>query len=373
MLPYAVVLGGADRWLDAIVAADTDVDPDSERPDLVPRSRELAPARPARLATQLPHHRLRDLVHPLIRRYPLSRPHDLTPLAVRRSARSALPRRGRTAGAADRVPARVRAPARSTGRRPTSILSAMRHRAAELGRARAAICARPELPRRAWPRSTSRLEVIQPTTWSALHFVDRLAERALDRAAAGPRLRHLAGRLRRLGRRPGRQRLLMEDFYRDARRRLDVLMDGGEPGQRALELRRREPRARRRRARDRLGVAEPWWPTEDEIDDAGPGRPGPLAGRRGPVRRRRRPPPLRRHPRRGAGRAGALRPPPAADASGRYEDAALSERPLDGALAALGAAQPGTAGSARGGAGRRGRVSRRGTRRSPPSRVSSAR
>ena len=29
VLPYAVVLGGTDRWLDAIVAADTDVDPDS--------------------------------------------------------------------------------------------------------------------------------------------------------------------------------------------------------------------------------------------------------------------------------------------------------------------------------------------------------
>ncbi len=29
VLPYAVVLGGTDRWLDAIVAADTDVDPDA--------------------------------------------------------------------------------------------------------------------------------------------------------------------------------------------------------------------------------------------------------------------------------------------------------------------------------------------------------
>lgn len=29
LLPYAIVLGGADRWLDAIVAADTDDDPDS--------------------------------------------------------------------------------------------------------------------------------------------------------------------------------------------------------------------------------------------------------------------------------------------------------------------------------------------------------
>ena len=30
MLPYAIVLGGADRWLGAIVAADTDEHPDSE-------------------------------------------------------------------------------------------------------------------------------------------------------------------------------------------------------------------------------------------------------------------------------------------------------------------------------------------------------
>jgi hypothetical protein len=29
VLPYAVVLGGAERWLDAIVASDADEDPDS--------------------------------------------------------------------------------------------------------------------------------------------------------------------------------------------------------------------------------------------------------------------------------------------------------------------------------------------------------
>ena len=29
LLPYTIVLGGSDRWLDALVAADTDVDPDS--------------------------------------------------------------------------------------------------------------------------------------------------------------------------------------------------------------------------------------------------------------------------------------------------------------------------------------------------------
>ena len=30
VLPYAIVLGGTDRWLDAIVAADDDELPDSE-------------------------------------------------------------------------------------------------------------------------------------------------------------------------------------------------------------------------------------------------------------------------------------------------------------------------------------------------------
>ena len=29
VLPYAIVLGGTDRWLDAIVASDIDEDPDS--------------------------------------------------------------------------------------------------------------------------------------------------------------------------------------------------------------------------------------------------------------------------------------------------------------------------------------------------------
>jgi hypothetical protein len=30
VLPYAIVLGGTDRWLDALVAADTDEEPDSD-------------------------------------------------------------------------------------------------------------------------------------------------------------------------------------------------------------------------------------------------------------------------------------------------------------------------------------------------------
>ena len=30
VLPYAIVLGGTERWLDAVVAADTDEDPDPD-------------------------------------------------------------------------------------------------------------------------------------------------------------------------------------------------------------------------------------------------------------------------------------------------------------------------------------------------------
>ena len=50
LLPYAVVLGGTDRWLDAIVAADTDEAADSDGPGLVPRPARLAPQRSSGLA-----------------------------------------------------------------------------------------------------------------------------------------------------------------------------------------------------------------------------------------------------------------------------------------------------------------------------------
>jgi deoxyribodipyrimidine photolyase-related protein len=57
----------------------------------------------------------------------------------------------------------------------------------------------------------------------------------------------------------------MEDFYRDNRRRHDVLMDGAEPvgGTWNLDRENREPPPRD----GRLGVPGPWWPEEDEIDE----------------------------------------------------------------------------------------------------------
>jgi deoxyribodipyrimidine photolyase-like uncharacterized protein len=63
----------------------------------------------------------------------------------------------------------------------------------------------------------------------------------------------------------GRRGLLLEDFYRHARRRHDILMDGAEPAGGAWNL-DAENRDRRRAARPGLGVPEPPAIREDEID-----------------------------------------------------------------------------------------------------------
>ncbi len=104
------------------------------------------------------------------------------------------------------------------------VLSAMRHRAAELGERCTYLVA--DTYREALARVDGPLSVVQPTTWAALHLVDTLAgERDLERLPARgyvtPRedfARWADGR--------GKKRLLMEDFYRDARRRNEVLMKG---------------------------------------------------------------------------------------------------------------------------------------------------
>jgi deoxyribodipyrimidine photolyase-related protein len=64
---------------------------------------------------------------------------------------------------------------------------------------------------------------------------------------------------------PGAGRLLMDDFYRAARRHHDVLMDGAEPvgGRWNLDHDNREPPP----ADGRVPVPAPWLPVEDEIDE----------------------------------------------------------------------------------------------------------
>ena len=137
------------------------------------------------------------------------------------------------------------------------VLSAMRHRAAELG------------DRCTYVRSdtyrtavTKKVSVCHPTSRAALKLV-----RSMDRVEVLPargfattmaEFEHWAN-----GR--GQRRLLLEDFYRDARRRLDVFMAGTEPlGEKwnfDADNRQSPPKT------GKIGVEEPWWPVEDEIDD----------------------------------------------------------------------------------------------------------
>ena len=143
------------------------------------------------------------------------------------------------------------------------VLSAMRHRAAELGER----CRYVQSPTyaEAVGRVGGPLEVIQPTSYAAVGLVQALAEhREVERLPARgfvttrEDFSHWAeGR--------GGKRLLMEDFYRDARLRHGVLLDGGEPagGRWNFDHANREPPPR---GRTTLGVDEPPWPVEDDID-----------------------------------------------------------------------------------------------------------
>ncbi|MDN5762721.1 MAG: cryptochrome/photolyase family protein [Microlunatus sp.] len=143
------------------------------------------------------------------------------------------------------------------------VLSAMRHRAAELGSGCRYV--RTETYRDGLAEVSGRLEVIQPTSWAAVRFVDRLASkreivRHPARGFSASRAEFDAWAQSR-----GRRRLLLEDFYRDNRRRLGLLMDGAEPvgGRWNFDAQNREPPPKRRSS---LGVPEPAWPTEDAID-----------------------------------------------------------------------------------------------------------
>jgi len=139
------------------------------------------------------------------------------------------------------------------------VLSALRHRAAELGEQ--AEFHQVASYAEALDRVREPLSVCAPTSWGSRDLVLRrpgvevLAARGF--VTGRPEFAAWAeGR--------GRRRLLMEDFYRDSRRRHDVLMNGAEPvgGRWNLDEDNREPPP----ADGRIGVPEPWWPEEDDID-----------------------------------------------------------------------------------------------------------
>ena len=142
------------------------------------------------------------------------------------------------------------------------VLSAMRHRAAELGERCTYLLT--GTYREALEQVDGPLSVVQPTTYAAVHLVDALAaERDVERLPARGYVTSRA-EFTRWAEGRGRRRLLMEDFYRDARTRTAVLMKGSEPvlGRWNFDADNREPPPRT----GVLDVADPWWPDEDEID-----------------------------------------------------------------------------------------------------------
>lgn len=137
------------------------------------------------------------------------------------------------------------------------VLSALRHRAAELGDR--AVFIQAETYADALSQVSGPIEVIHPTSRAALDFVRRRGLRVLPPRGFVTTFEEFAswssaGRLR------------LEEFYRDARRRTGVLMDGGEPegGRWNFDADNRLPPPRGAAV---LGAPQPWWPVEDAIDD----------------------------------------------------------------------------------------------------------
>jgi deoxyribodipyrimidine photolyase-related protein len=139
------------------------------------------------------------------------------------------------------------------------ILSAMRHRAAELG---------DRVEFHQVDRYTDvvegrdDLEVIDPTSYGARRLVRRLGIEVLpSRGFVTSEQDFAAWAAKR-----GGKRLLMEDFYRAMRDRTGILMEGSAPvgGQYNYDHENRQPPPKRAVT---LGLPVPWWPTEDEIDD----------------------------------------------------------------------------------------------------------
>jgi deoxyribodipyrimidine photolyase-related protein len=139
------------------------------------------------------------------------------------------------------------------------ILSAMRHRAAELGD-RVEFHQVDEYSEVVTGRCD--LEVIDPTSYAARRTVRRLGARVLpSRGFVTSEAEFAAWAETRRG-----GRLLLEDFYRDTRLRTGILMEGDRPvgGQWNYD---HDNRAAPPKNAVTLGLPDPWWPVEDEIDE----------------------------------------------------------------------------------------------------------
>ncbi len=142
------------------------------------------------------------------------------------------------------------------------LLSGVRHTAAELGERATVI--RAATYTEALRRYGTPVLVHEPTSHAAEEFVHRLHQEGLV-ADILPTPGFALSR-NEFGQWAGdRKRFRMEDFYREQRRRFDVLMDSTEPigGRWNLDTENREPPPR---GRTTLDVPPPYRPEEDEID-----------------------------------------------------------------------------------------------------------
>jgi len=151
------------------------------------------------------------------------------------------------------------------GRRPMHrakahlLLSAMRHRAAELGE-RVEFHQVDRYDEVVGGRDD--LEVIDPTSWSARRFVRKHGIAVLPSRGFVTSEADFAAWAK--GR--GKGRLLLEDFYRSVRERTGILMRGDSPegGTWNYDHDNRNPPPKNAAT---LGLPPPWWPEGDEIDD----------------------------------------------------------------------------------------------------------
>jgi deoxyribodipyrimidine photolyase-related protein len=156
------------------------------------------------------------------------------------------------------------------GRRPMHrakahvILSALRHRASELGERGTFLQVETygEGLDRLDRRERGQLEVVDPTSWAARRFVRRRGIHVLPSrgfvTSEADFTEWAASR--------GGKRLLMEDFYRDVRARTGILMEGGEPAGGRWNY-DHDNRQSPPKGAAGLGLPDPWWPVEDDIDE----------------------------------------------------------------------------------------------------------
>lgn len=139
------------------------------------------------------------------------------------------------------------------------VLSALRHRASELGEQ--ALFLQTRTYREALDSVAGRLSMCQPTSRAAERFV-----RSLPKVEMLPARGFATERTVFDNWAQNQRHLVMENFYRDARRRLELLMDGSSPagGRWNFDADNRESPPKRA---TRLHVEPPWFPDEDEIDE----------------------------------------------------------------------------------------------------------